>query len=1406
VSKAIRWAVALPAVLVLSILVMPPGVAGSPAPPLAPHAGAGPAAGDWAQWVPINYREPGLGLGSGAPGVVSPDTELQLTLSLPFSRTQELGAVLAGLDQASSPTYRQYLTAAEFDLEFGGSSEQYDAWGQYVGSAGATHLQTFGDRATLTFEATPAVADAIFHVSIGLYHDPAGRPYYAPGTTPEVPEPLSAPGLYVDGLSSYARYVIGSDAGGRPVRPPPAPTTRTPAQVAGYPAPVTLDGVQEQFTSDYQVAYDQLSLYQQYGYPTDAVAATILWSGNYTGASPVTTPYGNLTPGEGVGPFDPNDITTFYNETLPAGEPLPTVIAAPLDGAPSPGPLASWDGTNAGFENTIDLEDLGALAPGATIYNVYGPSPTFADLDQAFAYVLSPNASAPGLANVSVISNSWGAPEINDTGWYDDLQEAQARGITVLAISGDSGDSPVSSWGIGDAFYPGSMAYDDFGDVAVGGTTNTLSGSTLSLLTQRAWYDASQPGGPVGSTGGTSALFPEPTWQSSTSASSQITDGARGVPDIAAIANNSLMTYTYEGYQFQATNASVNSDYYSSWGTSVATPVEAGIIADMDHVLEHDGSGWVGFLDPTLYPLASQEDAPLTNNATVGFYYGPAYSSILPTLPLSDVTKGGNHLYHAAAGYDLVTGWGAIDAYNLTMYYVARPSTPVPGQWLGVRAALNLTGLEVNSSYPGYGINTFFNASIQQNLVVADSLGAPIYWVQNVVYIYGVPGDWQMNFTGWLVYPWYGTEYPLTMYEYDFPETGVTEAPPVNFTFQTQILPGSGLSAQQIEFSFGTPGAPPLFLPAPGAAFVIGNFSYNYSWMGVNYSDGPFPAPYGGPGGLDPQFGLVGGPSGYIGNYGPQTSGTAALSFSFGGPYLPGLTQAFGESIDQTGEAASNLTWTQTSPGDPLMGIPSSWSAGYLDGSSEQGILESEPTSLPSTTNVTVEEQGLPDGLGWGITFAGVGEYTATAPGSLEVPLSNGTYSYAADPPAGYYATNGLGQVTVTGNGTPPLVLVSFAVEMYNVTVNETGLPYGTGWWFNASVGSFSAIAPSEIVLMLPNGSYPYTPSAGAAWAAAPPTGVLVVAGSPRLVALVFGPAARYQVTFEESGLASADNWSVTIEGQVVSGAATAPLPFDLLDGGYQYVASTTDPEFAPTGSPGSVQVLGQPITVNVSFALVTFAVTFASAGLPSGNQWTVTVDGQTPGTTTVPAGRTVLLPNGTFDYASDTSDPAYVGIDGSVTVSGAPTNVTIPFDQILFLVTFQVSGLSAPNVWSVMFNGTTDPSLPAASSASFLVANGSYSYTVGVPSGYTATPSEGTVHVAGVDQQLVIAVAPQSTGVFGVPLWGWAAVGLLVVVAVAAAWVLLRRRPVRAPPEGSANGAPPSEAPAPPTTHRRGQ
>ncbi|EQD51484.1 hypothetical protein B1B_10999, partial [mine drainage metagenome] len=199
--------------------------------------------------------------------------------------------------------------------------------------------------------------------------------------------------------------------------------TLLPATVNGYLPPVQHGNGQLEYAPDLQVAYDEQSLFKNSGYPTNAVIATILSAGCTIYTSGICP---NVTAG-----FDPSDVYAFFNETFPSDEPHPTVYGVPLQGAPPPGPSASYDVTGANVENTLDLEMVGSAAPGASIYNVYSSSSTVEGLDSAFAFILNPNASFSSLNQVSVISNSWATTDSNDSSWFQDLEEAQARGITV---------------------------------------------------------------------------------------------------------------------------------------------------------------------------------------------------------------------------------------------------------------------------------------------------------------------------------------------------------------------------------------------------------------------------------------------------------------------------------------------------------------------------------------------------------------------------------------------------------------------------------------------------------------------------------------------------------------------------------------------------------------------------------------------------------------------------------------------------------------------------------------------------------------------------------------------------------------------------------------------------------------
>ena len=193
-------------------------------------------------------------------------------------------------------------------------------------------------------------------------------------------------------------------------------------------------------------------------------------------------------------------------------------------------------------------------------------------------------------------------------------------------------------------------------------------------------------------------------------------------------------------------------------------------------------------------------------------------------------------------------------------------------------------------------VNHYYNASIQQNLFIANQFGAPIYWIQNVVYINGSQSSgWIVNYTGWVVYPFYG-QYPyLTLYEYNFP-LGKVISMPHTFDVKTWISNISRPMYQTVNFEVNSQ---IISLPVPGAAYIIDSHNYSYVWQGKTYYNGPFPDnPY--QGGLDPQFGLIGGPSGGLGIFGAPTSGTVSAyiePMDMNG-FVPASTSVFNLSID----------------------------------------------------------------------------------------------------------------------------------------------------------------------------------------------------------------------------------------------------------------------------------------------------------------------------------------------------------------------------------------------------------------------------------------------------------------------------------------------------------------------------
>src|SRR5258708_29422731 len=90
------------------------------------------------------------------------------------------------------------------------------------------------------------------------------------------------------------------------------------------------------------------------------------------------------------------------------------------------------------------------------------------------------------------------------------------------------------------------------------------------------------------------------------------------------------------------------------YGTSAATPVFAGIIALLN---QYEGSNGQGNINPNLYRLA-ESTTNVFHDITTGNNIVPC---VLGTLNCTTGFFG----YNAGPGYDLVTGLGSVDAYNL---------------------------------------------------------------------------------------------------------------------------------------------------------------------------------------------------------------------------------------------------------------------------------------------------------------------------------------------------------------------------------------------------------------------------------------------------------------------------------------------------------------------------------------------------------------------------------------------------------------------------------------------------------------------------------------------------------------------------------------------------------------------
>jgi len=538
-------------------------------------------------------------------GSVDPAFRLgSVTLMLKKTDAQQaaLEQLLQQQQDPTSPNYHDWLTPEQYADRFGLSQNDLDKVSAWLQSEGFTVEYTARGRNWLSFSGTAGQVRTALHTDVRRY-SVDGESHFAAAAEPSVPAWLEPVVAGFLGLDDFY---------------PKAPRHPLPAFTSG-------DGTHSLAPDDLAAIYDINRLHQA----------------NINGAGQSIVIVGQSA----INSTDIQGFRTKYN--------LPALSLRTIPYPADPGTDVA-----AMKEADMDLEWAGAVAPNAALIYVYGRS-----ADGAAFYAIDNNL-AP------VISESFGSCESAATSQYSsssqsEAQKANTLGITWLAASGDSGafdcDYHVNIAVRGLAVnFPASIPQitavggTEFND-GTGGYWSTANGpnggSATSYIPEKAWNDtaASVAGGQgIDATGGgASTFYPKPAWQTGFGVPA---DGARDVPDVSLTASN-----VHDPY-----NVLAGGVWGTYGGTSISTPAFAGIVALLNQDLvanKVQSKPGVGNINPALYQLAQSVPS--------AFHDVTAGDSIVPCAKGTPDCTTGQLGYRAAPGYDMATGLGSVDAYNL---------------------------------------------------------------------------------------------------------------------------------------------------------------------------------------------------------------------------------------------------------------------------------------------------------------------------------------------------------------------------------------------------------------------------------------------------------------------------------------------------------------------------------------------------------------------------------------------------------------------------------------------------------------------------------------------------------------------------------------------------------------------
>jgi subtilase family serine protease len=608
-------------------------------------------------------------------GSAASDTSVTIAVHLALKNGAGLKTLVDAVSSPKSAQYGHYLSNSEFASRFAPATEDVRAVQSLLEKAGMSEVTVGPLGAYVSAKATVSQLRSAFKVEQNLYTY-KGLTLRAITSEPTIPSALASKILFIEGLSDTALLrqpnhhsatmgdlvaPVSARSASDPAAPAAASTSVTPPPVAaGNPSPYCNHD------------YGAKSLVATLSTAADVYGAAIPWLNCGYTPQQIQAAYGlNSVQHKGAGitvaildayasPTLLSDSNRYAaNHSLPAlvlgknySQIIPQGIYSVSPSDPC-GPYGWWE------EESLDVAAVHGAAPGANILYVGAR-----DCGTSLSLALR-NVAYSHLADVATNSYSFNGEAIEPGEAAADDQAFQAgavQGVTILFSSGDDGDLSQGN-GVASGAWPADSAYV----TAVGGTTLLLQNASgakaeygwgtyrdfLTDVTVNSAKSVTDSGVQTisaygftfdnftfysGSGGGVSLLEAQPSYQATAVPQNLATtlnlasgytvplpNPQRVSPDVAMVAD------PYTGYLFGETFTiagstladhgckpiSATEEYCENaiGGTSLASPLMAGVIAVMDSKRVDEGLPLLGLANPLLYSVGSKGNGVLLNQA-----------------------------------------------------------------------------------------------------------------------------------------------------------------------------------------------------------------------------------------------------------------------------------------------------------------------------------------------------------------------------------------------------------------------------------------------------------------------------------------------------------------------------------------------------------------------------------------------------------------------------------------------------------------------------------------------------------------------------------------------------------------------------------------------------------------------